>query len=79
MCTLSATFAFRTATYERTKRYKTRDVVKTYLNVTFEDLFSNAPLIAKVEFGHFLPNAGQYYRTICYLWKALLVEFTSIN
>ena len=28
---------------ERTNRYKTRDVVNTYRNVTFEDLFSNAP------------------------------------
>ena len=25
-------------------------MVKTYLNVTFEDLFSNAPILAKIEF-----------------------------
>ena len=52
MCTFSANVAFDTATYERTNRYKTRDVVNTYLNVTFEDLFSNAPTLAKIEFGH---------------------------
>ena len=44
MCTFLANSAFDTATYERTNKYKTRDVVNTYLilNVTFEDLFSNA-------------------------------------
>ena len=52
MCTCSANVAFYTATYERTNRYKTRDVVNTYLNVTFEDMFSNAPTLAKIEFGN---------------------------
>ena len=28
--------------------YKTREVVKTYLNVTSEDLFSNAPILANI-------------------------------
>ena len=37
MCTFSANVAFDTATYGRTNRDKTRDVVKTYVNVTFED------------------------------------------
>ena len=32
---------------ERTNRYKTRDV-----NVTFEDMCSNAPSLAKIEFGN---------------------------
>ena len=36
---------------KRTDRYKTRHVVITYLNVTFEDRFSNAPTLAKIEFG----------------------------
>ena len=49
MCTFSANFAFDTATYERTNRHKLRDVVKTDLNVTFEDLFLNAPILATVE------------------------------
>ena len=31
--------------YERTNRYKPRDVVNTYLNVTFEVLFSNVPTL----------------------------------
>ena len=44
MCKFSANFAFDTATYERTNKYKTQDVVNTYVNVTFEDLFSNANL-----------------------------------
>ena len=55
MCIFSANFAFDTATYQRTNRYKTRDVVNTYpsyLDVTFEDLFSNAPTLAKIEFGN---------------------------
>ena len=51
ICTFSANFAFDTATYERTNIYKTRDVVKTYLDVTYEDLFWIAPILAKVEFG----------------------------
>ena len=51
MCTFSAHFAFDTATYERTNRYKTRDVVNTNLIVTLEDLFSNAATLAKIEFG----------------------------
>ena len=50
MCTFSANFAFDTATYERKNRYKTRDVINTYVNVTFEELFSNAPTLAKIEF-----------------------------
>ena len=37
---------------EWTNRYKTRDVVNTYLTVTFEDLFLNAPTLAKIEFGN---------------------------
>ena len=54
MCTFSTNVIFNTAIHmcERTNRYKTRDVVKTYLNVTFEDLFSNAPTLAKIEFGN---------------------------
>ena len=51
MCKFSANFAFDTATYEQTNRYKTRDV-KIYLDVTHEDLFLNAPILAKVEFGN---------------------------
>ena len=43
MCTFSANFAFDTATYEQTNRYKTRDVVNTYLNVTFEIYFQTLP------------------------------------
>ena len=46
MCKFSATVAFDTAT----NRYTTRDEVNTYVNVTFEDLFSNAPTLAKIEF-----------------------------
>ena len=30
MCTFSTNFGFDTATYERTNRYKTREVVKIY-------------------------------------------------
>ena len=40
---------------ERLNRYKTRNVVNTYLilDVTFEDrFFSNAPTFAKIEFGN---------------------------
>ena len=48
----SANVAFDTAMYERTNIYKTRDVVKTYPNVTYEDLFWNALILAKVEFGN---------------------------
>ena len=48
MCTFSADFVLDTATNGQT--YKIRDVVNTYLNVTFEDLFSNAPTLAKIEF-----------------------------
>ena len=37
---------------------KTRNVVNTYLNVTFEDRRSNAPTLAKIEFGKWkLPSA----------------------
>ena len=36
---LFVNFAFDTATYEQANGYKTRDVVKTYLDVTCEDLF----------------------------------------
>ena len=36
MCTFSANFALKKSD-ERTNRYKTRNVVNTYLNVTFED------------------------------------------
>ena len=39
MWTFSANFAFDTVTYEHTNIYKTRDVVKTDLNVAYEDLF----------------------------------------
>ena len=44
-----ANFAFDTATYERTNRfkYKTRDVVQTYQDVTYEDLFWIAPMLLK--------------------------------
>ena len=52
MRTFSANVAFDTATYERTNRYKTRHVIKTYPNVTYEDLFWNALILAKVEFGN---------------------------
>ena len=38
------------ATYERINRHKTRDVINTYVNVTVEDLFSNAPTLAKNDF-----------------------------
>ena len=37
---------------ERTNKYKTRNVVNTYLNVTFEDRFSNGPTLAKIECGN---------------------------
>ena len=33
-------------------RYKTWNVVNTDLNVTFDDRFSNAPTLAKIEFGN---------------------------
>ena len=42
---------FGKATNGQTDIYKTRDVVITYLNVTFEDPFSKAPTLAKIEFG----------------------------
>ena len=54
MCIFLANFAFDTATYYRTNIYKTRDVVNTYLNVTFEYLFSNSPILAKIEFGNYV-------------------------
>ena len=40
---------------ERTNRYKTRNVVNTYLIVTFEDPFSNAPTLAKIKCFDFFP------------------------
>ena len=49
MCTFSTNVAFDTATNGQT--HETRDVVNTYLNVTFEDLFPHAPTLAKIEFG----------------------------
>ena len=36
------------------KHIYTRDVVNTHLNVTFEEMFSNAPTFAKIEFGNVL-------------------------
>ena len=41
MCKCSSKFdvTFDTATHERTNRYKTRVVVKTYLGVIYEDLY----------------------------------------
>ena len=43
MCTFAANFAFDKATNGQTDIFKTRNVVNTYFNVTFEDRFSNAP------------------------------------
>ena len=60
MSKLSENFAFRQRD-EGTKRYKTRNVVKTYLNVTFEDCFSNAPTLAKIEFGKITGDPNFFY------------------
>ena len=51
MCTFWANFALDTATNGQTDIYKTRNVVNTYLNVTFEDDRSTAPTFAKIVFG----------------------------
>ena len=55
MCNFSANVTFDTATYGRTNnRYKTRDAVKTYLNVTFEDLLKRShPRNDRVRFPFF--------------------------
>ena len=53
MCKFSANFAFNKATYEPTNRYKTQNVMKNLaLKVISADLFSIAPILAKVEFGN---------------------------
>ena len=47
----NANVAFDTATYKRTNGYKTWNVVKTYQDVTYEDLVWIAPTLAKFELG----------------------------
>ena len=58
MRTISANFAFNTATYGTDKQiYNTRDVVKTDLVIAYEDLFWNAT------FGIETPDRnGQWYQ-----------------
>ena len=47
---------------ERTNRYKSRNVVNTYLNVTFEDRFSKSVLIHRI--GLLLPTKHMFFSTI---------------
>ena len=68
---------------ERTDKhiYKTRNVVTTYLNVTFEARFSNATTLAKIEFGKLFvlfrspkPNGWVFFSPV-WLAKTKLVVF----